>query len=215
LAARTAELERRVADLNRQVEAQRQELERSRHELERARADLEATRSAAAAAASASAEEAKQVQAEAAEYKALEDDLGPARKPKIQLGPVTVGGAMRVKYVLGSFRQDDPANGPNRGGNTGNGELDTFRVNLPLEYGDIIGAVEYRWYAEAAQQLPASCSFLHTGGSAIASVRTFMWRSASTASPSVPGPTESPRASCSTSTTTSNSPTTWTWGSSK
>ncbi len=159
LAASTADLERRVADLNRQVEDQRRELERSRRELERAREDLETTRSAAAA----SAEETKQAQAEAAEYKALVDDRGPTTDPKIQLGPVTVGGAMRVNYVLGSYQVDDPANGPNRGGNSGNVELDTFRLNLALEYGDIIGALEYRWYAEAAQQFPASYSFLHTG----------------------------------------------------
>jgi hypothetical protein len=158
-ATATAELERRIAELNRQMQRQQQELERSKRELEQTRQALDAARSASAS----SAKAAKQAQAEAAEYKALADDRGPAPEPKIQLGPVTVGGAMRVNYVLGSYKQYDPANGPNRGGNTGNVELDTFRINLTLDYGDVIGALEYRWYTDAAQQFPASYSFLHTG----------------------------------------------------
>jgi hypothetical protein len=74
------------------------------------------------------------------------------------LGPVTIGGAMRVNYVYGSYEGSD--SGPNRGGDGGNVELDTFRINLALDYGNIIGKLEYRWYPADTGR---SYSFLHTG----------------------------------------------------
>ncbi|NCC29854.1 MAG: hypothetical protein EOM22_17345, partial [Gammaproteobacteria bacterium] len=46
----------------------------------------------------------------------------------LKIGPVTVGGAMRVNYVLGSYKVQEAVAGPNRGGNGGNIELDTFRI---------------------------------------------------------------------------------------
>jgi hypothetical protein len=63
---------------------------------------------------------------------------------KIQLGPLTVGGAMRVNYIVGSC--PGGGSGPSRGGNGGNFELDTFRINMALDYGQLIGKAEYRWY---------------------------------------------------------------------
>jgi len=62
----------------------------------------------------------------------------------IRLGPLTIGGAVRVNYLYGSYEGFD--DGPNRGGHGGNVELDTFRLNMALEYGKLIGALEYRWY---------------------------------------------------------------------
>jgi hypothetical protein len=71
----------------------------------------------------------------------------------IRLGPVTIGGAMRVNYVYGDYvRRGD---GPERGGNGGNVELDTFRINASLDYKQLIGQLEYRWYD--------GYNFLHTG----------------------------------------------------
>jgi hypothetical protein len=71
----------------------------------------------------------------------------------ILIGPVTVGGAMRVNYIYGSY--EDSGSGPSRGGDGGNVELDTIRANLALDYQQWIGELEYRWYN--------GYNFLHTG----------------------------------------------------
>jgi len=71
----------------------------------------------------------------------------------ITIGPVTVGGAMRVNYIYGSY--EDSGSGPSRGGDGGNVELDTIRANLALDYRQWIGELEYRWYN--------GYNFLHTG----------------------------------------------------
>jgi hypothetical protein len=123
-----AALERRVAELQR-------ELERTKAELAEAKAEAaRATEQAAAA------------QTEVASSEPAADD-------KIRLGPVTVGGAMRVNYILGDY--PNGGNGPSRGGNGGNVELDTFRINLDLKYQNLVGKVEYRWYD--------GYNFIHTG----------------------------------------------------
>ena len=76
--------------------------------------------------------------------------LLPRAKAEIgfEVGPLTVGGAMRVNYIYGDY--DDA-----RGEDIGNVVLDTFRINLGLEHDAIVGAAEYRWYN--------GYSFLHTG----------------------------------------------------
>jgi hypothetical protein len=104
-------------------------VERLEAELEQAQQDLAQARAAA-----------KQAGSLADSYR---EDLASERA-KIRLGPVTVGGAVRVNYIYGSYEGYD--DGPNRGGHGGNVELDTFRLNLALEYGKLIGALEYRWY---------------------------------------------------------------------
>lgn len=71
----------------------------------------------------------------------------------IRIGPVTVGGAMRVNYIYGDYVENGAA--PQRGGNGGNFELDTFRINASLDYEQFIGQLEYRWYD--------GYNFLHTG----------------------------------------------------
>ncbi len=83
---------------------------------------------------------------------ASERELAAVKAP-IQLGPVTVGGAVRVNYVHGDYTVNGKA--PQRGGNGGNVELDTARINLALNYGPVIGKFEYRWYD--------GYNFLHTG----------------------------------------------------
>ncbi|MBK1643635.1 hypothetical protein CKO25_02965 [Thiocapsa imhoffii] len=77
-----------------------------------------------------------------------------------KIGPVTIGGAMRVNYVLGSYKIPEINPGPNRGGRGGNIELDTFRINLALDYDNLIGRLEYRWYTAGSGK---SYNFLHTG----------------------------------------------------
>ena len=71
----------------------------------------------------------------------------------ITLGPVTIGGAIRANYVYGDYEKVGDA--PQRGGDGGNVELDTFRINASLEYEQWIGKLEYRWYD--------SYNFIHTG----------------------------------------------------
>jgi hypothetical protein len=86
----------------------------------------------------------------------LELKLAETQDPaanKIKLGPVTIGGAMRVNYVNGDYVLNGDA--PQRGGNGGNFELDTFRINASLDYQQYIGKLEYRWYN--------GYNFLHTG----------------------------------------------------
>lgn len=71
----------------------------------------------------------------------------------IVLGPVTIGGAVRVNYVYGDYASAGGA--PQRGANGGDVELDTFRINAALEHGQWLGKFEYRWYE--------GYNFLHTG----------------------------------------------------
>lgn len=80
----------------------------------------------------------------------LEGESAP-QKDGIWLGPLRIGGAMRVNYVQGSY--ESQSDGPSR--DTGNVELDVFRINMELSYGALIGALEYRWYD--------GYNFLHTG----------------------------------------------------
>ncbi|TXS88900.1 hypothetical protein FV139_20930 [Parahaliea maris] len=75
-----------------------------------------------------------------------------------EVGPLTIGGAMRVNYVYGSYEGFD--SGPSRAGHGGNIELDTFRINMALEHDDLIGKLEYRWYSASSGQ---NYNFMHTG----------------------------------------------------
>ncbi|CAA6679164.1 MULTISPECIES: hypothetical protein [unclassified Lentimonas] len=71
---------------------------------------------------------------------------------KIQIGDFTIGGAIRANYVIGDYPN---SNGPSRGGDGGNFELDTFRINIDYVNGPVIGKAEYRFYD--------GYNFLHTG----------------------------------------------------
>lgn len=64
---------------------------------------------------------------------------------KIQIGDLTVGGAIRANYVLGDYVKDD-SGAPQRGGNGGDFLLDTFRINLNYEKDAFSAVGEYRWY---------------------------------------------------------------------
>ncbi len=123
-----AALERRVAELQR--------------ELDRTKAELAEAKTQAA-------EANEQASAAQAELAASE----PPAADKIRLGPVTVGGAIRANYVLGDY--PNGGDGPSRGGNGGNFELDTFFINIDLDYKQLVGKFQYRWYN--------GYNFLHTG----------------------------------------------------
>lgn len=70
------------------------------------------------------------------------------------IGTLTVGGAIRANYVYGDYKESG-GDGPERGANGGDFELDTFRINLDFAQDAWIGKAEYRWYS--------GYNFLHTG----------------------------------------------------
>jgi len=86
----------------------------------------------------------EEVQAKLADLEGMTDG--------ISIGPLQIGGAMRVNYTIGDYTNDD---GPSRGGDGGNFTLDTFRLNLDFSHENWVGKAEYRWYN--------SYNFLHTG----------------------------------------------------
>ena len=54
--------------------------------------------------------------------------------------PIKIGGAMRMNYVHGTYEGDG------RGDGNGDVDLEIFRLNADIDYQNIIGRVEYRWY---------------------------------------------------------------------
>jgi len=120
--------ERRVAELTRQLEQAKRELAAARKETAEA-------------------------QTRAEEAEAALERSGAAEASDIELGPLTIGGAIRANYILGSYKGG--GDGPSRGGNGGNFELDTFRINAALDWDNVIGKLEYRWYD--------GYNFIHTG----------------------------------------------------
>jgi hypothetical protein len=134
-------LERRVAELSRQLEQAREELAEART------GAVEASAAEDAAAGGGEPDDA----ALAAEAQPSEES--EAEPAEIRFGPLTVGGAVRVNYILGSYA--GRGDGPSRGGHGGDFELDTFRINMSLKHDRLIGKLEYRWYN--------GYNFLHTG----------------------------------------------------
>ncbi|WP_043757038.1 type IV pilus assembly protein FimV [Imhoffiella purpurea] len=137
MAANTSELEQRIADLQRQLAEAERDLAEARGQTQPMQAEP-----------APAAEETEQVAAA----------IPPPEDKGFHIGPVKIGGAARVNYVLGSYQGYD--GGPNRGGNGGNVELDTFRINLALDYNNIIGALEYRWYPAGTG---TNYNFMHSG----------------------------------------------------
>lgn len=122
-----SELEERIAALEAELQEARNELMQARETALDAeeRAEVAETRLANAA------------------------DAGPS---KIQLGNFAIGGAIRANYTIGDYAN---GSGPSRGGDGGNFNLDTFRVNVDYANDQLIGKLEYRWYN--------GYNFLHTG----------------------------------------------------
>lgn len=146
-----AELEHEVAKLQRELEQKQRELERAKSELAKANEISEKAH-----------KEARQAKQREMELRTQFDQRAPVEEPKIEIGPITVGGAIRASYVYGSYVDDDPGDGPRRGSNGGNLELDTFRINLTLDHENWLGAFEYRWYSDYGKSFPASYNFIHT-----------------------------------------------------
>ncbi len=54
--------------------------------------------------------------------------------------PIKIGGAIRMNYIYGTYVNQG------RGEKIGDVDLEIFRLNADLDYQNIIGRVEYRWY---------------------------------------------------------------------
>ena len=54
--------------------------------------------------------------------------------------PIKIGGAMRMNYIYGTYVDQG------RGEKIGDVDLEIFRLNADLDYNNIIGRLEYRWY---------------------------------------------------------------------
>ncbi len=67
--------------------------------------------------------------------------------------PIKIGGAMRVNYAYGTYGDDE--NPHPRGEKIGDVDLEIFRLNADIEYQNIIGRAEFRWYD--------NYSMIHTG----------------------------------------------------
>ena len=73
----------------------------------------------------------------------------------LEIGPFTVGGALRANYVKGDYVPPSPNySGAYRGATWGDVELDTVRINIDFKEGNYLGKFEYRWYD--------GYSFIHT-----------------------------------------------------
>ncbi|MBS3755331.1 MAG: hypothetical protein KGY56_06490 [Desulfobacterales bacterium] len=80
----------------------------------------------------------------------------------IDLGPLTIGGAMRANYTIGDYAPE--LNRPSRTDDDGGAfSLDTFRINLDYEQGPWIGKAEYRFYPGYGPNNHDNYHFLHTG----------------------------------------------------
>jgi hypothetical protein len=80
----------------------------------------------------------------------------------IELGPVSIGGALRANYTVGDY--DNPAldggiDGPGRD-DGGSFTLDTFYLNAGFEHGNFIGEAEYRFYDQLDEL--GGYHFIHT-----------------------------------------------------
>jgi hypothetical protein len=101
-----------------------------------------------------------------------------ADEEAVRVGKWTLGGAMRVNWVLGDY--DGATGGPSRGGHGGDFELDTFRLDLDYAHRDFFGRAEYRWYS--------GTSFFHTLDFGYSPNDREVWRAGLTRSPFGLGP---------------------------
>ena len=131
------ELQKRIQELQRELSTTKAQLEKIEAEKEKQSAEL----------------------AEVQEKVAETEKLLPR---KIQLGPLTVGGAIRANYTFGDYAPelDRPSRAEEDGGTFA---LDTFRFNFDFEQGPWIGKAEYRFYPGYGTNNHDGYHFLHTG----------------------------------------------------
>ena len=69
-----------------------------------------------------------------------EDTEETVEAPGPKKSPIKVGGAMRANYIYGTYVDQG------RGEKIGDVDLEILRLNADLDYKNIIGRLEYRWY---------------------------------------------------------------------
>ncbi|MBN2333751.1 MAG: hypothetical protein JXO49_09790 [Deltaproteobacteria bacterium] len=87
----------------------------------------------------------------------------PTTAPAFDVGPFSIGGAMRANYTVGDYGPEldnRPSRAEEDGGSV---NLDTFRINIGYEQGSWIGKLEYRFYPGYGTNNHDSYHFLHTG----------------------------------------------------
>jgi hypothetical protein len=88
----------------------------------------------------------------------------PAAATAFDLGPLSVGGAIRANYVIGDYAPETDPSQPSRAEDDGGTfALDTFRINLDYEEGPWVGKAEYRFYPGYGTNNHDGYHFLHTG----------------------------------------------------
>ena len=73
-----------------------------------------------------------------------EDTAETVEAPAPKKSPIKIGGAMRVNYAYGAYGDED--NPHPRGEKIGDVDLEIFRLNADIDYNNITGRLEYRWY---------------------------------------------------------------------
>ncbi|MGA9573099.1 MAG: hypothetical protein WBS20_04030, partial [Lysobacterales bacterium] len=124
-------------------------------ELEQA---LSAARTALDAATEREAQAAKR--ATLAEEQLAQEKTAPTQ-PRIRLGDLAVGGAVRTNFYGGDYSSAGLARDMNRG-EAGTISLDTFRINADYAHGPWVGKFEYRFYPGYSASNSDGYSFLHT-----------------------------------------------------
>ena len=69
-----------------------------------------------------------------------EETAEAVEAPAPKKSPIKIGGAMRMNYIYGTYVDQG------RGEKIGGVDLEIFRLNADLDYQNIIGRLEYRWY---------------------------------------------------------------------
>jgi hypothetical protein len=135
----------------------------------------------------------------------------PAAQPpadKITIGPLTIGGAMRVNYVLGDYPNGGERPEPRRQ------QRQRRTRYLPHQRGPRLRADPRQARVSLVPATATTTTSFTPAGSATSSTTAARCRSVSPVSPSAPPHTASHRAGSSISTSTSASRTTWTSASS-
>ncbi|WPJ94018.1 hypothetical protein SH580_11295 [Coraliomargarita algicola] len=97
-----------------------------------------------------------------AENSLAETETASSTSSKIQIGGLSIGGAIRANYYGGDYSSNGLAKDMNRG-DAGTISLDTFRLNADYANGPWRAKFEYRFYPGYSGSNSDGYSFLHTG----------------------------------------------------
>lgn len=87
----------------------------------------------------------------------------PSGVMAFDVGPLSIGGAMRANYLIGDYIPKDPSRPSRAEDDGGTFALDTFRINLDYQQDAWVGKAEYRFYPGYDSSNSDGYHFLHTG----------------------------------------------------